>query len=434
MSKIVARLALLALGVAGSPLAAQSAPPSAPSEVMKTKTADVVISPNRYRGRDLAYPQAASLKPADPRAAQLCNDASDSLRDPAAPTGWSVETHLLQAAGSSPSEPLETQRAKIARWWSGANLECSLLGSFEKNFLQMLIKPSIDGYRIVDRIVLKYQLPLNDVTSDGRTVLDVVADKIDEAPADVSWGSSYTRIYGTLRRFGARHRKELEADGTLPTPQVLMQRRIAGLTAKANAGDASAAYSLAWDYTRGGYVTPDLAQATRWLDRAEALALQTRNGPVLAAMGQAYLDPPTDPKAGLKPQPAPFSGRRDRAVRVLEAAATANYTPEQAIWDQAFAKFYLGYAYYMGLGTAQNWDRALQILAPLDSDASAQVFSAEILLSRGRRAEAIEHLRNVAFSSQGNAPFKGSTVGGWLRAQPEGLCGRDSTGYVHTGC
>lgn len=410
----------------------------AQSEVMKTVTADVVISEMRYRGADRLYPAPPFWRrrgppPRPPIGTQLCNAAKERFPDTAAPSGWQVESMILKASGATATEPLESQRAKIARWWKSTDLTCDLLGRSEGNFLPMFIEPDIAGYRIVDKIILKYALPLNDIQpKDGRTLLDYIADSIDEqiarGPSSRIFG--LTRIYGTLRRFGARHRKELEQQGLVPTPAALMLQNISAWQAAANKGDADAGLQLVEVYARGRHHPQDVQLAAKWLEIAEANAIKSRSGYVLGILGDAYSDVFRDERGPAMPPPAapPYAGKRDRAARVLEAAMNADFPGDDSNFWKNSAQFDLGYVYYMGIGTPKNPQRALHILAPLTGDASAQIWTAEILLAQGERERALRHLRNVAFSSQGNSSFMGTTVSEWLKRQPEGICGLDSSG------
>lgn len=400
-----------------------------PSEVMKTKTAEVVVSDVRYRGADRNYPKPVDWGSPPYRAAnevggRLCNAASDMLRDPSVPTGWQIERILWDAAGVLPTDGEPERQAKVRRWAAAsfARWDCDLLGSYATTPLQMMIKPGFDGYRLVDRIIARYGLPLNTVSPrDGRTVLDWTAEQIEQAPKDLSWRDQYTRVYGTLRRLGAKHRKELEAEGAIPLPAALMRQRLAEYATAAQKGDVWAMRQLAEAYSTGGYAPKDLAAAETWLARTEARALEVRNGTILGGLGEMYLDV----RGGAQP---PYAGKRDRAVRLLIAAQTAQYYGIFAPMDKDNAQYALGRAYYDGLGVAQDRAKALALFRPLTGLPGAQVLAAEMLLQQGRRPEALGHLREVAFSSQHATPFRGTTVAEWLKRQPEGLCGKDSSG------
>jgi hypothetical protein len=431
VNAFAALAATAALAIAGAAVA-QSSAPRAPSEVMQTVTADVIISDARHRGPDGMYPEPAAVRAKSDYPGRICMAAIERFADPAAPSGWKIETLLLEAAGARLDQPLETQRQLIARWWAATDLGCAYLSRQERAVLPMMLGTDMESYRIVDRIVLKYALPLNDVASDGRTVLDVLAERYDELPADQRKNTT-KRIYGTLRRFGAKHRMELEREGTIPDAPQLMAAWVARLTAAADGGDAGAALQLARNFQRHPHLTPDLAKSTAWLAKAEALAVANRDGPILGALGDSYLDALRDVQhTPSMAQRAPFTGKRERAVQLLELALTAKYPPESRALEEAQAD--LGYAYYIGFGTPQNWDRALTLLMPLTNDVFAQHRVGQMLLERGRRAEAIRHLRTVAFSSMHSLPFQGTTVGQWLQTQPEGLCGPGPVDIVYDGC
>ena len=104
----------------------------------------------------------------------------------------------------------------------------------------------------------------------------------------------------------------------VPSPRVLMQRRMAEYRAAADRGDLNAMMALVAANTDGVHAPVDMAAGEAWLSKAEARALTLRDGVVLGSLGHSYLNPGD---GGLPI----YAGKRDRAVRILTAATQGDF-------------------------------------------------------------------------------------------------------------
>lgn len=401
-------------------LAVAQATARPPSEVMKTDPKTVVVSDVRYRGPDRNFPKPHDFEQEGVGytrdGARLCSAARDLEADASAPTGWKMEAIIIKAAGIGPGDDDATIQRKTAAWLAreGGRNACTGihdLFSGDASWMHAMIKPSFDGYRIVDRIILRYGLPLNDLSlRDGRTILDFVADKLDEG----NNADRYRRIYGTLRRHGARHRKELELAGTLASSSQRKGQLDADMLKSAEAGDLKAMWALA-NHHAGQGAAP---QASQWLQKAISTARSKGDSIVMTEIGLRLVD--TEGKAQ-----APFAGRGAEGVALLEAALKYQ-NPKETFGLMDDRRYALGWAYLKGQGAAANEAVALEHLAW--AAANGKRMAAGYLLDRGRRAEAISYLRAVRGPEFDWAFRDGKTIEEWLKAQPEGLCGRDIHG------
>ena len=392
-----------------------------PSEIRKTDTRTVVVSDVRYRGPDRDFPKPHDFEKEGVGftndGARLCSAAHDMEEDASAPTGWKMEAIIIKAAGiDSARDDEATIKRKTAAWLAkerGRNGCTGIHALFkgDASWMQAMIQPTMDGYRVVDRIIVRYGLPLNDVAlRDGRTVLDFVADKIDEAQNV----DRYKRIYGTLRRLGALHRKELEASGALASSSQRKARLDAEMEASATGGNLAAMWALTNRYAEQG----DAAKAAQWLQKSISTARAGSDSIIMTEIGLRLVD--TEGKAK-----APFAGRRAEGVALLETARKLNNPKETfgMIGDREYA---LGWAYLKGQGAGLNEALGLE---HLDTGDGASVrLAAGYLLDRGRRAEAIARIRSLRGPEWHWAFREGKTFDQWLSAQPEGICGRDSHG------
>jgi hypothetical protein len=403
-------------------LAAAPAANFPPSEVRKTDTKAVVVSDVRYRGIDREYPKPYDFEQLGvgytEEGARLCNAAKDLLSDASVPTGWQMESIIIKGAGIDIARDDEATRKRKAAAWAakqaGRNACTGLHALFSgggASWMEEMIQPSFDGYYIVDRIILRYGLPLNDVAlRDGRTVLDYVADRIDEGQA----AERYTRIYGTLRRFGAKHRKELEMAGALPTSAQRRAQLDADLAKSAAAGNAGAMWALANRYAEQGAAD----KSAQWLQKSMPAVRSSGNSILMTEVGLRLVD--TEDKA--RP---PFAGHRAEGVAMLEAAQKYE-NPKETFGMMDERSYALGWAYLKGKGVPANESVALKHLA--QRDAQSARLAAGYLLDRGRRAEAIAYLRAVRGNEMGWAFRDGKNIEDWLIAQPEGACGKDILG------
>ena len=402
-------------------LAVAQAAARPPSEVMKTDPKTVVISEVRYRGPARDFPRPHDFEQEGVGytgdGARLCNAAKDLQTDASAPTGWQMEAIIIKASGIDPARDDDaTIKRKAGAWLAkegGRNACTGIHATFSGNasWMQAMLQPSFDGYRIVDRIILRYGLPLNDVAArDGRTPLDYLADKIDEGQG----ADRYRRIYGTLRRFGAMHRKELEAAGTLASPSQRRTQLDADLVKSSDAGDLKSMWALTNRYAEQG----DAAKATHWLQRSLAAAKTSGDSITMTYIGLRLVDP--DNRA--KP---PFTGRRAEGVALLEAALKYE-NPKETFGMMGERSYALGWAYLKGQGVPANEVLGLKYLT--NRDATSVRLAAGYLLDRGRRAEAIAYLRAVRGNEFGWAFRDGKNIEQWLEAQPEGVCGKDILG------
>jgi hypothetical protein len=406
-------------------LAAQAAPaPASTSEVIKTDPKTVVVSDVRHRGEDRSYPRPWNFEEPGVISTEvgmrLCGAAADLEEDKTMPTGWKVEALIVAAAGIDLARDDDaTIKRKTAAWLAteGGRNACgsihALFGGGHSSWMQAMIRPSYEGFRMVDKVILRYGLPLNDVSvRDGRTILDYVADEIDRAqPAQVG---RLTRIYGTLRRFGARHRKELELAGTIALPAQRAAQLRAEMARSAEAGNAGAMWALTNLYAAEGAG----AQAAQWLERTLARSKATGDSILMSQIGLALVD--VEGKAG-----PPFRARRAEGVALLEAAQRYN-NPKENIGLMDDRSFALGWAYLEGQGVPRNEAAGLKYLA--SSSAKSARHAALYLLQRGRRLEAIKYLRGIRGPGFHWAFVDGKTIDQWLAAQPEGICGPDIQG------
>lgn len=392
-----------------------------PSEVMKTDPKTVVISDVRHRGPDRHFPRPHNFEQEGvgytDDGARLCIAAKDMLKDASAPTGWQVEAIIIKAAGIDVARDDDaTIKRKAGAWIAregGRNACTDIHHTFSANasWMQAMIQPSFDGYRLVDRVILRYGLPLNDVAvRDGRTALDFLADKIDEGHG----ADRYRRIYGTLRRFGAKHRKELEVEGALASPSQRRGQLDADLAKSSEAGDLKAMWALTNRYAEQG----ETAKASQWLQRSLAAAKASGDSITMTQIGLRLVDP--DNKA--KP---PFTGRRAEGVALLEAALRFE-NPKETFGMMGDRSYALGWAHLKGQGVPANESLGLKYLT--NRDAHSVKLAAGYLLDRGRRAEAIAYLRAVRGNEFGWAFRDGKNIEEWLQAQPEGVCGKDILG------
>ena len=279
-----------------------------PSEIRKTDTRTVVVSDVRYRGPDRDFPKPHDFEKEGVGftndGARLCSAAHDMEEDASAPTGWKMEAIIIKAAGiDSARDDEATIKRKTAAWLAkerGRNGCTGIHALFkgDASWMQAMIQPTMDGYRVVDRIIVRYGLPLNDVAlRDGRTVLDFVADKIDEGQNV----DRYKRIYGTLRRLGALHRKELEASGALASSSQRKARLDAEM--EATGGNLAAMWALTNRYAEQG----DAAKAAQWLQKSISTARAGSDSIIMTEIGLRLVD--TEGKAK-----APFAGRRAEAI------------------------------------------------------------------------------------------------------------------------
>lgn len=394
------------------------------SEVRKTETKSVEISDVRYKGADSSYPKPRNFEEQGVGhtydGARLCNAAHDLLADESMPTKLLMESIIVKAAGIDLARDNEDAvKRKATAWLAGENGRSAcppmhILRTGNASWMQAMIQPSFDGYRIVDQIILRYGLPLNDVAAaDGRTILDYIADKIDtisDARSD-----RYRRIYGTLRRFGAKHRKELEIAGEVLPPKLLLAKYEGDLVKQAESGDLKSMWALTNDYASTG----SAAKATEWLEKTLSAARSGGDVTMITQIGLRFVDVQ---ESGVQP----FSGRRAEGIALLEWARQADNrnTTFGLMDDRDFA---LGWAYLNGKGVRANEPLGLKLLSD-GRNPSGLRLAAGYLLDRGRRAEAIAYLRSVR-GPGGHWAFRdGKTIVEWLEAQPEGLCGRDSHG------
>lgn len=392
-----------------------------PSEIRKTDTKTVVVSDVRYRGPDNKYPKPHNFEQSGvgytEDGARLCNAAHDMLVDNSAPTGWQMEAIILKGAGIDIARDDEATIKRKAKAWvdkergRNACTQTHALFSGNASWMEAMIHPNFDGYHIVDKIIVRYGLPLNDVAvRDGRTVLDFVADQMDAVTDGRQ--NSYKRIYGTLRRLGARHRKELELDGTLASPSQQSDRFESELAKSAQAGDLNAMWTLAKQSAQQGATS----EASQWLQRSVNAAKAAGDSIIMTEIGLRLVDPENKAKA-------PFTGQRAEGVALLEAARKFQNPNETfgLIGDREYA---LGWAYLLGKGVPRNEAVGLEYLA--SRDAVSIRLAAGYLLDNGRRAEAIARLRAIR-GPEGHYAFRdGKSIVEWLKAQPEGLCGRDN--------
>jgi hypothetical protein len=392
-----------------------------PSEIRKTETKSVVISDVRYRGPDPHFPKPHDFEKEGVGytrdGARLCSVAHDMEEDASAPTGLKMEAIIIKAAGiDSARDDEATVKRKAAAWLARENGRNACTGVHalfkgDASWMQAMIHPNMSGYRIVDRIILRYGLPLNDVAiRDGRTILDFLADRIDAGQSV----DQHKRIYGTLRRLGARHRKELELAGELASSSQRKAANDAALLELAEAGDAKAMWALTHLYAGQGAT----AKAGQWLQKSISAAKAGGDSIVMSEIGVRLVD--ADHQA--KP---PFSGRRAEGVALLEAASKFN-NPKETFGLMGDRSYALGWAYLTGQGVPANESVALRHL--VNSGAVGIRLAAGYLLDRGRRAEAIAYLRTIRGPEWHWAFREGKTFDEWLKAQPEGICGPDLNG------
>lgn len=395
-----------------------------PDEIRKTDTKSVVISDVRYRGPDRNYPRPHNFNERGvgytDDGARLCSAANDMIEDETAPTGWQMEAIIIKAAGIDVARDDEaTIKRKTKAWLAredGRNACTDVHYAFQgdASWMQAMIKPSFDGYDIVDEIILHYGLPLNDVAMrDGRTILDFIADKIDEGQG--SSANNYKRIYGTLKRFGAKHRKELELAGALAAPSALQSQTRTGLVATAEAGDLKAMWALTQQYAEEGATE----KAAQWLGRSLSSAKASGDSIIMTEIGLRLVDPEGKAKA-------PFTGRRAEGVALLEAASKYN-NPKETFGMMDDRGYALGWAYLKGQGVPTNEALALKHLSAGRAVHGLRL-AAQYLLHHGRRAEGIAYLRAVRGPGWQWKFTEGQTIEEWLRGQPEGICGRDILG------
>lgn len=258
----------------------------------------------------------APLKAAGIELFKLCyevkhgNDSKASDTDDEAPYfEYQVELYRLAGVDYKTDNELVIRR-KIRTFWEkyGDLLEChnGIGSSAGFDGYGSLLKHAVsdsDNFintELIEDAVFKWQLPLNKVDrSDGRTLLDFVEDSYNLAPDILavfpdhgehvrSRQRTWTRVYRVLRRGGAKHRRELEAEGLWKPAEVLQAEAIPTYRAAADKGDIGAMFKLMLIYGEGYSVPRNLEERQRWLDRASARSIASADHEVMIGIASSY--------------------------------------------------------------------------------------------------------------------------------------------------
>jgi hypothetical protein len=151
--------------------------------------------------------------PALPNVGNLCFAVSEKLsqRDPALKTRYAYQNMIYQAACVEPEDSPERIRGKVQHFWNThhAALTCNQLGFSVRNGHLLVLAVERNAEDFVEEAVWDWQLDLNHIGNDGRTVLDYVRDEQQREE-----GTTRARILKRYRDLlrdegGARHASEL---------------------------------------------------------------------------------------------------------------------------------------------------------------------------------------------------------------------------------
>lgn len=129
---------------------------------------------------------------------ELCQYVAESLTesDPARGTRYVWETRLYAAAGIDPhQDDAATVRAKMQSYWNRNReaLVCNVPNSVVRDGSILKLAVDRSSTEFLTSAIRRWDLDLNQIDSDGKTVLDFVEDELAKAA-----GSSRER---TLQRY-----------------------------------------------------------------------------------------------------------------------------------------------------------------------------------------------------------------------------------------
>ncbi len=239
---------------------------------------------------------------------------------------------------------------------------------------------------------LYFKLPrFNDVGFEdgGRTLLDAVADQYQKSvySKDDSYKGELANYYDRLRSQGAKHRFELEKEGTVSTDREMYKKYLPAYINAADNRDISALSSLARDYIKGIYVSENKDTARKLLDKAVQIAFKDKNYWALGFLGSDYDKDLNDPETAFNIYKR-MADEGDDNGRVR----TANFL-------------------FSGYGTEKNVDKALIYYMLAKKERVAQAMIGRILIDRGQKEEGAKWLRWISQTGDMQMPVgNGYTV------------------------
>ena len=257
---------------------------------------------------------------------------------------YQFESMIYAAADVKPSDTDEQVNSKVRSFLDARmpQLLCSQPDFVPNNGNILKLAVSRQSSYFIRNALDVWKLDLNQVdATDGRTVLDHIVAKRDSYSTSQQAWKTFQRYYDRFRVAGAKTRAELEVGGTVQSVAGEQARLIAEDTAKAQAGDFSAAMHL-WGVHYGVYkvygrtITPDPVAAQKWRRRAEEMALAHPVAKNFRILGDSY--------------------------RGQDDAAAAQWLERAVALDDPDAEFLLGRAYAEGTGVPKDLNRALALM------------------------------------------------------------------------
>lgn len=156
-----------------------------------------------------------SVGPTAPNASEICS-AVDSqtleLQPRYANNIYRYQAAFADAAGVTPNDSELVVNSKIAAWLN-ANMHLLLCEQFNftpvhGNLLKLAIARQSDPF--IDDALRAWHIDLNQVDAvDGKTVIDYIVEKRDNAGSNEILAMIYARYYARFRAAGAKHAREL---------------------------------------------------------------------------------------------------------------------------------------------------------------------------------------------------------------------------------
>lgn len=121
--------------------------------------------------------------------------------------------HQIHEAACALGDTKEVAAVKIQKMWQkleNTHLVCTQ-GNFEVDKGSILkYAVSLPNWRFLSKAVEKWKVNINKIDpSDNRTPLDYIENQMKIAENDPATVTALKRAYGQLRKFGAKHRREL---------------------------------------------------------------------------------------------------------------------------------------------------------------------------------------------------------------------------------